>query len=82
MITARISSPGTIGRVSVTSSVRTTIADPKFRPKPNIALSELTDVSITTPEDGELISYDALSGKFKTSSIVDIAIGNINGGQF
>jgi hypothetical protein len=72
----------TIGKVTITSPVRTTIADPKFRPKPNVALSELTDVSITTPEDGELISYDALSGKFKTSSIVDIAIGNINGGQF
>jgi hypothetical protein len=72
----------TIGKVTITSPVRTTIADPKFRPKPNVALSELTDVSITTPEDGELISYDAASGKYKTSSIVDIAIGNINGGQF
>jgi hypothetical protein len=72
----------TIGKVTITSPVRTTIADPKFRPKPNVALSELTDVSITTPEDGELVAYDALSGKFKTSSIVDIAIGNINGGQF
>jgi hypothetical protein len=72
----------TIGKVTITSPVRTTIADPKFRPKPNVALSELTDVSITTPEDGELVAYDAVSGKFKTSSIVDIAIGNINGGQF
>jgi hypothetical protein len=82
MITARISSPGTIGRVSVTSSVRTTIADPKFQPKPNVALTELTDVSITLPEDGEIIAYDAALGKYKTSSIVDIAIENINGGQF
>jgi hypothetical protein len=79
MITARLSSPGTIGRVSVTSAVRTTIADPKFQPKPNVALSELSDVSITLPEDGEIITYDALLGKYKTSSI---AIGNINGGQF
>ena len=72
----------TIGKVTITSPVRTTIADPKFRPKPNVALSELTDVSITTPEDGEIVAYDALSGKYKTSSIADIAIGNINGGQF
>jgi hypothetical protein len=72
----------TIGKVTITSPVRTTIADPKFRPKPNVALSELTDVSIVSPEDGELVAYDAVSGKFKTSSIVDIAIGNINGGQF
>ena len=82
MITARLSSPGTIGRVSVTSAVRTTIADPKFQPKPNVALSELTDVSITLPEDGQILAYDALSEKYKTSSIVDIAIQNINGGQF
>jgi hypothetical protein len=79
MITARLSSPGTIGRVSVTSAVRTTIADPKFQPKPNVALSELTDVSITLPEDGQILAYDALSEKYKTSSIVDIAIQNING---
>jgi hypothetical protein len=72
----------TIGKVTITSPVRTTIADPKFRPKPNVALSELTDVSIVLPEDGEIVAYDAVSGKFKTSSIVDIAIGNINGGQF
>ena len=82
MITARLSSPGTIGRVSVTSAVRTTIADPKFQPKPNVALTELTDVSITLPEDGQILAYDALSEKYKTSSIVDIAIQNINGGQF
>jgi hypothetical protein len=72
----------TIGKVTITSPVRTTIADPKFRPKPNVALSELTDVSIVLPEDGEIIAYDALSGKYKPTSIVDIAIGNINGGQF
>jgi hypothetical protein len=82
MITARLSSPGTIGRVSVTSAVRTTIADPKFQPKPNVALTELSDVSITLPEDGQILAYDALSEKYKTSSIVDIAIQNINGGQF
>jgi hypothetical protein len=72
----------TIGKVTITSPVRTTIADPKFRTKPNVALSELSDVSIVSPEDGELVAYDALSGKFKTSSIIDIAIGNINGGRF
>jgi hypothetical protein len=82
MITARLSSPGTIGRVSVTSAVRTTIADPKFQPKPNVALTELTDVSITLPEDGEIVAYDAMLGKYKTSPIADIAIRNINGGQF
>jgi hypothetical protein len=72
----------TIGKVTITSPVRTTIADPKFRTKPNVALSELSDVSIVSPEDGELVAYDALSGKFKTASIVDIAIANINGGRF
>jgi hypothetical protein len=72
----------TIGKVTITSPVRTTIADPKFRPKPNVALTELTDVSIGSPEDGEIVAFDAVSGKYKTSSIADIAIGNINGGRF
>ena len=82
MITARLSSPESIGRVSVTSAVRTTIADPKFQPKPNVALTELTDVSITTPQEGEIVAYDGISGKFKTSSLAAISIGNIDGGRF
>jgi hypothetical protein len=82
MITARLSSPGTIGRVSVTSAIRTTIADPRYQPKANVALTELSDVSITSPGDGEFVSYDGLTGKFKASSVVDIKIENVNGGRF
>jgi hypothetical protein len=72
----------TIGKVTITSPVRTTIADPKFRPKPNVALSELTDVSIVSPGNGEIIAYDALLGKYKTTPITNVAIDNINGGRF
>jgi hypothetical protein len=72
----------TIGKVTITSPVRTTIADPQFRPKPNVALSELTDVSITTPQEGQVVAYDGISGKFKTSSLAAITLGSINGGQF
>jgi hypothetical protein len=82
MINARLSSPGSIGKVSVTSAVRTTIADSKFQPKPNVALTELTDVSITTPQEGEIVAYDGISGKFKTSTLASITLGNIVGGRF
>jgi hypothetical protein len=72
----------TIGKVTITSPVRTTIADPRFQPKPNVALSELTDVLITTPQEGQVVAYDGISGKFKTSTLASITLGNIDGGKF
>ena len=41
MVTARINTPGVIGKVAVRPNQRTTIADPKFTPKPNVGLVEL-----------------------------------------
>jgi len=74
----------TIGRVVVRPNQRTTIADPKFTPKPNVGLVELFDTDITEVQEGEIILYDATAGKFKNSPLTDanINIDNINGGKF
>ena len=84
MVTARINTPGVIGKVAVRPNQRTTVADPKFKPKPNVALTELVDTTITEVQEGEVILYDATSGKFVNSPLsgVNIDIGNINGGRF
>ncbi len=84
MVTARIRTPGVIGKVEVQQSLRTTVADPKFRPKPNVALTELADTSITTVEDGQVVAYSSGDGKFVVKNLGDISITptNINGGFF
>ena len=74
----------TIGKVIVKSPVRTTIADPNFKPKPNVALTELTDTNITNLTDGSVISYDATQEKFVVAPVnqSNLDITNINGGAF
>lgn len=73
-----------IGKVTVTSPVRTVIADPKFKPKPNVALSELTDTNITSPQTGDVVSWDSTSQKFIVKQLdqSQITIQTVNGGSF
>ena len=84
MVTARVNSPGVIGVVTVRPNQRTTIADPKFAPKPNVGLVELFDTTIDSAEDGDVITYVASTGKFENQPIgnVTVQITNINGGIF
>lgn len=82
MVTARIRTPGVIGKVSVSGIPRTTIADPKFKPKPNVALVELVDTSVSTLQEGDIIVYDSTQQKFTNQSLGEIAVGSINGGSF
>jgi hypothetical protein len=83
-ITARLSSPGTIGKVSVRSSNRTTIADPKFKPDLDVSIFDLNDVSLTTRQEGDVLVYDVINDDYVSAPITDalIDIRNINGGAF
>lgn len=83
--TARLTNRNPIGKVSVTSSVRTTIADPKFKPKPNVAISEVVGVDVVTrQEDGDILTYNAVTGLWESQQIqnVNVNVRNINGGYF
>ena len=84
MATVKIRTPGVIGKVSVSGNPRTTIADPKFRPKPNVALIELTDTSVLSPQNGGVVAYDSVQGKFVNQQLGDVAVipTAINGGSF
>jgi hypothetical protein len=85
MVTARINTPGVIGKVAVRPNQRTTIADPKFTTKPNVGLVELFDTSISdTVEEGDVITYVASTGKFENQPLgnVSVQVLRINGGFF
>ena len=86
MVTARINSSGVIGIVAVRPNQRTTIADPKFTPKPNVGLVELFDTAISSAQDGQVLSFVASTGKFVNKSIQDVTVPTtvtfINGGLF
>jgi hypothetical protein len=84
MVTARINTPGVIGKVAVRPNQRTTIADPKFTPKPNVGLVELFDTAIDQAEEGDIITYVSSTGKFENQQLgnVSVQVPRINGGFF
>jgi hypothetical protein len=84
MVTARINTPGVIGKVAVRPNQRTTIADPKFTPKPNVGLVELFDTAIDQAEEGDIITYVASTGKFENQPLgnVNVQVPRIIGGFF
>ena len=85
MVTARINTPGVIGKVAVRPAQRTTIADPKFKPKPNVAINEIVGVDVVTrQEDGDVLAFNAVTGNYESSQLqnVNVNVRNINGGAF
>ena len=84
MVTARINTPGVIGKVAVRPNQRTTISDPKFTPKPNVGLVELFDTAIDQAEEGDIITYVASTGKFENQPLgnVSVQVPRIIGGFF
>lgn len=60
---------------------RSTIVAQSFAPKPNVALSELTDINITSVQDGQVLQYDSATGKF-VANTVTASVVEVNGGSF
>ena len=65
----------------VTQQTRTTIAAQNFKPKPNVALTELTDLNISGVQDKQVIQYDSATGKFIANTI-SASVTSVNGGAF
>jgi hypothetical protein len=83
-VIAKINTGSNIGQVKLTQQTRSTIAAQNFKPKPNVALIELTDVDTVGVEDGFVLSYSSATNKYETISIanVTLAITQISGGTF
>ena len=72
-----------IGRVVINQPNRTTITSPNYRPKPNVAMAEINDVSVDGLQDGYTIIFSAANNKFETKSAANLTASiSIFGGYF
>jgi hypothetical protein len=70
-----------IGKVKIGQTNRTTIVSSNFKPKPNVALTELNDTNLTGVQNGQVIQYNSTSGKFEANTITATVVA-VNGGSF
>ena len=70
-----------IGRVKIGQTNRTTVVASNFNPKPNVALTELSDTSLTGISNGQVIQYNSATGKFEANSVTATVV-SVNGGSF
>jgi hypothetical protein len=70
-----------LGNITVRQSNRTTIAASDFKPKPNVSLAEINDVSTLGVEDGESLVYVSANNRYEFK-IASAAVTTIDGGLF
>ena len=80
-ITARINVTTGIGRATITQPNRSTIVAQNFAPKPNVSITQLTDVTTTGVENGQALVYNSTSGKYEANTITASVVA-VNGGSF
>ena len=73
-----------IGKVVISQPNRTTITSPNYRPKPNVAFSEINDVDTTGLQDNYTIIYSAANSKYEVKSAANLqaSVTNVIGGFF
>jgi hypothetical protein len=80
-VNVRVGGNSGVGQVVVNQQTRTTVASQNFKPKPNVALSELTDLNVSGVQDKQVIQYDSATGKF-VANTVSASVTSVNGGAF
>ena len=80
-ITARVNTTGTIGRATIKSSPKTAIAADTFAPKPNVSLSEISDVSTAGVENGDSLIFNSATNKFEAKTVT-ASVTEVFGGTF
>jgi hypothetical protein len=65
----------------VTQQTRSTVVAQNFAPKPNVALSELTDVNLTSIQNNQVLQYNSATGKFVANTVTASLVA-VNGGSF
>jgi hypothetical protein len=70
-----------VGKVKIGQTNRTTIVSSNFKPKPNVALTELSDTNLTSVEDGQVIQYNSTTGKFEANTVT-ATVTSVFGGKF
>ncbi len=70
-----------VGKIKVGQTNRTAIVSSNFKPKPNVALTELTDTNIVSVQNGQVLQYNSTTGKFEANTITATVV-SVNGGSF
>ena len=80
-VNVRINNGTNVVQVTVNQQTRSTIIAQNFKPKPNVALTELTDINVSGVQDKQVIQYDSATGKF-IANTVSATVTSVNGGAF
>lgn len=71
----------TLGTITVQQPNRTTIAASDFKPKPNISLAEINDVSTSNIEDGYSLVFVSANNRYEFK-IATTSLAELDGGLF
>ncbi len=80
-INVRVNTTGAIGRATIKSSPKTAIAADTFAPKPNVSLSEISDVSTAGVENGDALVFNSATNKFEAQTVT-ATVTEVFGGTF
>ena len=80
-VNVRVGGNSGVGQVTVSQQTRTTVAAQNFKPKPNVALTELTDLNVSGVQDKQVLQFDSATGKFIANTI-SATVTSVNGGAF
>ena len=80
MATGRLGSSTSITG-TVRQQTRSVIAAQNFAPKPNISISEVVGVNVAGAQNGQVLQFDSVSGKFVANTVTATVI-SVQGGSF
>jgi len=70
-----------LGKVTVFQPNRTTLVSPNYKPKPNVTLSEINDVSTEGVQDGFSLVFNSANNRYETK-IATTVLSELDGGLF
>ena len=70
-----------LGKVTVFQPYRTTLVSPNYKPKPNVTLAEINDVSTDGVENGFSLVYNSANNRFEMK-IATTVLEKLDGGLF
>jgi hypothetical protein len=70
-----------LGKITVFQPNRTTLVSPNYKPKPNVSLAEINDVSTEGVQDGYSLVFDSANNRFEMK-VATTVLGTLDGGLF
>lgn len=65
----------------VRQQTRSVIAAQNFAPKPNVSISEIVGLDVASPQNGQALIFNSVTGKFESNTVTATVI-SVNGGSF